>query len=181
MWAFSDESERANKLIMAVVFASPSEVHDARVAMRGLLLPGQQRLHTSDESARRRRALLDAVARIGGLDAVALRLRRPKGADRVACRRVLVEAAARLVLEHGATAWTLDDMPPAARNRDRNTIGHAVANLPTNPGRRLVYDHRSSRLEPMLWHADLVAWAVGAGGDWYRRIAPITEVRDVQP
>jgi hypothetical protein len=181
MWAFSDESERANKQIMALVFASPPDVHDARNEMRGLLLPGQQRIHTSDESDRRRRALLDAVARIDGLEAVALRLRRPKGADRVACRRALVETAAQLVLERRATSWILDDMPPAARNRDLNTIGHAVANQAISPGRHLVYDHRPSRDEPMLWPADLVAWAVGAGGDWHRRIAAITEIQDVEP
>jgi hypothetical protein len=181
MWAFSDESERADKLIVALVFASPSAVQHVRATMRGLLLPGQQRIHTSDESARRRRALLDAVARIDNIDAVALRLRRSKGAGRVACRQRLLEAATRLIADRGVTAWTLDDMPPAARNRDRNTIGHAVADLPANPGHRLVYDHRASRDEPALWPADLIAWAVGAGGDWRRRIDPITDVRDIAP
>jgi hypothetical protein len=181
VWAFSDESERADKLIAAVVFASPSAVPHVRATMSGLLLPGQQRIHTSDESARRRRALLDAVARIDHIDAVALRLRRSKGADRVACRQRLLEEATGLIADRGVTAWTLDDMPPAARNRDRNTIGHAVADLLANPGRRLVYDHRASRDEPALWVADLIAWTVGAGGDWRRRIGPITEIRDIAP
>lgn len=80
-----------------------------------------------------------------------------------------------------STAWTRDDMPPAARNRDRNTIGHAVADLQANPGRWFVYDHRASRDERALWPADLIAWAVGAGGNCRRRIDPITEIRDITP
>jgi hypothetical protein len=36
-------------------------------------------------------------------------------------------------------------MPPAARDRDRNTIGHAVAALRTNPGHQVAYDHRPSQ------------------------------------
>ena len=50
MWAFSDESERANRMILVVAMAPPSAVHAARAQLRELLLPGQRRIHTSDES-----------------------------------------------------------------------------------------------------------------------------------
>jgi hypothetical protein len=49
---------------------------DARViarkyALEGLLFPGQQHIHTSDESARPRGPLLNAAARIDHIDTVA--------------------------------------------------------------------------------------------------------------
>jgi len=177
MWAFSDESERANVMFVAIVFVPPGAVDDARTKLRGLLLPGQRRVHTSDESARRRRLLLDTIARIDDVSAVVLRYRRPMGVDRVGGRRVLLTAGTALVVHEGAKSWTLDDLPPSQRNRDRDTIGHALQRLaaPTT----VVYDHRRSHTEPLLWAADAICWAVGAGGDWHRRIATIVAIQDV--
>jgi hypothetical protein len=33
----------------------------------------------------------------------------------------------------------------------------------------LTYEHVRSADEPLLWVADVVAWAYGAAGDWRRR------------
>ncbi|MFD4643197.1 hypothetical protein ACFWN2_38230 [Lentzea sp. NPDC058436] len=38
----------------------------------------------------------------------------------------------------------------------------------------LVYEHIQSSSEPALWISDALAWCHGAGGDWKRRIAPVT-------
>lgn len=43
------------------------------------------------------------------------------------------------------------------------------------------YDHRPAQAEPMLWAADAICWAAGAGGDWRRRIAGVLTVRDLRP
>jgi len=178
VWAFSDESERAGTMLVAVVVVAPRDVDAARASLRGLLLAGQRRVHTAKESPRRRRALLDTIARTDGMTATVLHLRRPPGIDRVAGRRSLLAAAAGLVVEAGATAWTLDDTHPAQRNRDRDTIGHALQRL---DARRVVYDHRRSHTEPLLWAADAICWAAGAGGDWRRRIDSILSVVDIGP
>jgi hypothetical protein len=79
----------------------------------------------------------------------------------------------------GATAWTLDDQDPTQRARDRASIAGALAGV----DHRLhpVYDHRPSHAEPLLWAADAVCWAAGAGGDWQRRIAGVLAVRDIRP
>jgi hypothetical protein len=37
----------------------------------------------------------------------------------------------------------------------------------------LVFEHRSARVEPMLWIADAIAWAYGAGGDWRALVGSI--------
>jgi hypothetical protein len=33
----------------------------------------------------------------------------------------------------------------------------------------------------MLWAADALSWAVGAGGDWRRRVDMIVTIRHVEP
>jgi hypothetical protein len=76
-----------------------------------------------------------------------------------------------------ASSWTLDDVPPSQRVRDRNIIGHALARA--KPALPVVFDHRPSREEPLLWTADAVAWAIGMGGDWRRRVQAILTVVDI--
>jgi hypothetical protein len=179
VWAFSDESERAATMLVAVVVLDPGDVDDARTVMRSLLLPGERQVHTAKESARRRRQVLDTVAQIDGISAVVLRYRRPSGVDRITARHLLLQAATGAVTGSGVASWVLDDQDPAQRLRDRTAIAHALAGV----DRRLhpVYDHHPSRHEPLLWAADAICWAVGAGGDWPRRINTITAVRDIRP
>jgi hypothetical protein len=82
MWAFSDESERSGTMLLSVVLILPADMPAARARLSGLLLPGQRSLHTSDESARRRRLILDAVGLTAGLSAAVWRYRRPPRVDR---------------------------------------------------------------------------------------------------
>jgi hypothetical protein len=107
-----------------------------------------------------------------------LRYRRPAGINHVTGRRRLIEASAGLIVRQAVTTWTLDDMPPSQRARDRNTIGHSLARSGAN---YVTFDHRRSSTEPLLWAADAVCWAVGAGGDWRRSVDAILTVIDVDP
>lgn len=44
------------------------------------------------------------------------------------------------------------------------------------------YEHLAPHEEPLLWVADGVAWAWGAGTDWRRRVAPLlADVRRIDP
>jgi hypothetical protein len=179
MWAFSDESERANTLIISVVIGSPVAIRTARGELHDLLLPGQRRIHTSDESARRRRLVLDTIGRLDAIDAAALCLRRPAGVSRVEARRLLLDAATQLVSARHVVAWTLDDQDAAQLARDRATIAGALRKSATEVP--LTYDHRPSSTDPALWIADAVCWAVGAGRDWRRRIDPVLTVEQIRP
>jgi len=179
VWAFSDESERAGVMLLGVVLVSPGEMAGARRSVRALLLPGQRQVHTAKESPRRRRAVLDTVARVPGLSAIVLRYRRPPGYGRLAARHLLLQAATGLVVGSGATAWALDDQDPAQVQRDRVSIAHALAGV--DHQLHPVYDHRPARSEPILWAADAICWAVGAGGDWPRRLGDVVTVRDIGP
>jgi len=147
--------------------------------MRDLLLPGQRRVHMAKEGARRQRAILDAVGSIDGPTTVALRLRRTIGLDRVAARRLLLDAALDLLIERGVRYWTLEDVPPSQRRRDNDAIGHALRSRPKQVP--FVYDHKKAHEEPILWIADALGWAVGAGGDWRRRIASAITTVEVVP
>jgi hypothetical protein len=179
MWAFSDESERANRMILAVVSARPSDVHAARATMRGLLLPGQRRIHMSDESPRRRRVILDAVADLDGLAATVFTLRRPMGHTRAQGRALLLGAATRHLVDSQVTSWILDNQHPAERDRDRAAIAAVLRTC--TPKQPLTYDHRRAHSEPMLWTADSVCWAFGAGGHWRQRIAHVINLRNIDP
>jgi hypothetical protein len=179
VWAFSDESERAAVMLMSVVLVDPGEVNRARRQLRALLLGGQRRLHTSDESKARRRQILDVVAGIDGLAATVIRYRRPEGIHKPAARHLLLQAATGLVIGSGVTSWTLDDQEPNQKQRDRAAIAHALAGV----DRHLhpVYDHHPSVAEPILWAADAICWAVGAGRDWQARLTAVVTVRDIRP
>jgi hypothetical protein len=177
VWAFSDESERAAVMLMTVVIVAPGDVEDARATMRSLLLPGERRIHTSDESVRRRRVVLDIIVRTQSLSAVVLRHRRSEGTNKPAARHLLLQAATGLVISSGVNSWVLDDQEPNQKARDRAAIAHALAGVE----RRLhpVYDHHPSTSEPLLWAADAICWAVGAGADWRRRVQTIVTIRDI--
>lgn len=177
MWAFSDESERAGVMLIAMVLTPTGAVDPARDAMEGLLLAGQRRVHTAKESPRRRRLILDTISRVDGAGAVVLRYRRAAGVDRVGGRHLLLQATAGIAVGSGVTSWVLDDQDPTQRARDRTSIAHALGGV----DHRLhpIYDHRPSRAEPLLWAADAICWAVGAGGDWRRRVEPTLVVRDI--
>lgn len=179
VWAFSDESERAGVMLLAVAVLEPGDVYAGRRQLRGLLLPGQRRVHTAKESARRRRVLLDTVAGIEGLSATILRYRRPIGTSRVAGRHLLLQAATGLVVGSGVTSWVLDDQDDAQRVRDRAAIAHALTGVSEHL--HPVYDHHQAPSEPLLWAADALCWAAGVGGDWQRRVSAVVTFRELRP
>jgi hypothetical protein len=63
--------------------------------------------------------------------------------------------------------------------RDRASIAHALEGV--DRGLHPTYDHRLASSEPMLWAADAIGWAFGAGGDWQRRLGDVVTVRDIAP
>jgi hypothetical protein len=179
VWAFSDESERAGVMLLAVVTIDPRAVDDARRALRGLLLRGQRRVHTAKESPSRRRAVIDTIARIEDLSAVVICYRRLEGVDRIRGRHLLLQAATGLAVGSGVVSWTLDDQDPAQRARDRASIAQALSGVDHHL--RPTYDHRPSHGEPLLWAADAICWVAGAGGDWRRRVAGQVSIREIGP
>ena len=102
---FVDETKQRGYLLVASVVV-PSDPDSVRRMLRGLVLPGQRRLHMKDESDQRRRSIATAIA-VSGVTATiydAGRRYRNERERRAACLHALVGDAARrgdamLVLE----------------------------------------------------------------------------------
>jgi hypothetical protein len=161
--AFVDETERAGTYMLAAVRVAVSQLASARTALRGVLLPGQRRLHMSDEGDPRRRQLLELyshqsfrvdyyraeVLRTGQQDAVRARLMAALAVD------LAKEDVRRLVIE-------------SRQGRDDQDRAAVRAALGVESG--IDYEHMRPYEEPLLWLADGLAWARGKGGTWAARV-----------
>jgi hypothetical protein len=167
MHAFVDESIRRRYLLCAAM-VRPENLDDSRRELRMMLLPGQRRLHFSQESAPRRKALLSRMSRMNVQAAIYECAGKEAGARRAGIRLVVQDLVAigarRLVVESRE-----------GRDRvDRRTIRAALFDAGAID--RLGYEHMRPSEEPLLWVADAVAWAYGAGQTWRRRVGGIVEV-----
>ncbi len=171
---FVDETKRRGYLLVAGV-VSPEDLDPLRRSLRGLVLPGQRRLHMNDENDSRRRSIATAIA-VSGVQATiydAGRRYRNERERRAACLRALVaDAAGRgngmLVLEQDDSLVRWDNQQLIEFTRAagcRNTLR---------------YEHRRAAAELALAMPDAIAWCWAKGGDWRRRVEPVvTTVREV--
>jgi hypothetical protein len=164
MHMFVDESERGGYLMAAVLIA-PHALHTTRSMMRSLLLPGCRRVHFKTEKPARRKLIADRLACCDF--AVNIYVGRGKS-ERVRSKLLplLIEDA----IAAGVTRLVLDSRDQVANGRDRLVIGTRTKAHDAG----LVYEHIQSSSEPALWISDAMAWCHGAGGDWKRRIEPVT-------
>lgn len=172
MHGFVDESRRGTTYLLACVVISPKSLGGARATLRQLLLPGQRRIHLTDET-KRRAFLLDAYADLevaAWLYSITAQVREERAA-RERCLAALVDDllamdARRLVLESRE----------GRDHHDRAVIHSRVQ----RSNHELAYEHLLPREEPLLWVADGFAWSQGAGGTWRQRVAPrIRHLRDL--
>lgn len=152
-WAFSDESRRRGAMFVGVAVVATHDVAAARARMRGLLLPGQRRLHLTDERSSPRSTILGAVLELPAAGFVARAS--TSGRRIVDVRRELLTHVLDALLADGVDRWTLDGVERIQRDRDRAVIGDRLRAL---GGERLLYDHQPSSAEPLLWLADAITW-----------------------
>jgi len=173
-YVFVDETKRRDYLLVAGVVL-PVDLDAVRKVMRGLVLPGQRRLHMKDENDSRKRSIATAIA-VSCVHATiydAGRRYRNERERRAACLRAVVQdAAARgdsmLVLEQ-------DDSMVGWDNQNLIEFTRASGCRDT-----LRYEHRRAASELALAIPDAVAWCWAKGGDWRRRVEPVvTGVRTV--
>ena len=171
---FFDESKSKGYFLVASVVVS-GDLAAARSTVRGLLAPGQKRLHMKSEGDRRRRQILSAFTAIE-VQAGVLVADPGHGTDlrrRQACLAGLVAMIARE--GHSHLSLESDESQDA---RDRQTLAHLVRGSTCAPDFR--YQHRRAVEEPLLALPDAIAWAYARGGDWKRRAQPlIRQVIDV--
>ena len=166
---YVDET-KAKGYVLAAAVVLPADVTEIRKTVRGLIAPGQTRVHMKAEKTPRQHVILSSLVTLA--IAVTLyeadsRTHRTDIARRRACLSHLVHDQAgvceHLVLE--------SDTTQDARDRQ------ALIELTRAAGCRdtMTYEHRTAAAEPLLSIPDAVAWAWARGGDWRRRVEPVVE------
>jgi hypothetical protein len=56
---------------------------------------------------------------------------------------------------------------------DERALRDVLGKRPSDAG--LTYEHLRPHEDPLLWLPDAIAWCVGAGEDWRRRIQPLLD------
>ncbi len=171
--AFVDESIRGQRYLLACVVVEARHLTDVRQAVSELA-PAGKRIHFYEGSDRTRRGAIEVFTslpirvwvtvcpRVHGVSEF---LARDASLSEIV-RRLQREAVAHLTVE--SRQFDLDD---------ERTIIRARAKSPS-----LVFDHVVGVREPVLWIADGVAWAFGAGGRWAGLVEPmISEVIEIRP
>lgn len=163
MRAFLDESSvvlsdaRQEYLVGAAILDS-AECEAVREELRPLLLPGQIKLHWTDERARRRARIIDAIVSLGPMNVIV---------SHVSERRHKTERFRRKCLElmyFEFSAMELHDVTLESRSpkQDARDRAHIVAMQAQWLDRRIRVAHRRGGDEPLLWIADAVLGAVNS-------------------
>ena len=171
---FVDESKQRDYLLVAAV-VMPSDLAEARRALRALVMPGQRRLHMKKESDARRGAIIDVITAAAGTATIynAGRAGRHELDAREAClRAVIVDVAAAghrmLVVEQDDSLLWWDRQRLIEITRD---VGCRET---------LRYEHRRAEQDMLLAVPDAIAWCWAKGGRWRDRVQPlVAEIRPI--
>ncbi len=123
--AFVDESVRGRRYLMACVMAEARHLPELRLEMRALAV--HERVHFNNESARRKRLVVSAIAEmpIGVFIAVA---QRGHGVTEFAARNSCLTAVVERVQRHDVPRLVIE-----SRDDDREDERHLVGVRPPEP------------------------------------------------
>lgn len=171
---FVDETKRRDYLLVASVVAS-HDLDVLRRELRGLVLPGQRRLHMKDENDQRRRSIATAIVRSRSQAVIydAGSRRKTERESREACLQALVADLA----QRGNTMLVLEQDDSLVNWDNQRLIEFTRA---AGCRETVRYEHRHAAAEQLLALPDAIAWCWAKGGDWRRRVQPVvTAVRGV--
>jgi hypothetical protein len=170
--AFVDESVRGRRYLMACVMAEARHLPELRPVMRALAV--RDRVHFNNESARRKRLVLAAIADMPVEAFIAVAQRR-HGVTEFTARNACLTAVVEQVQRRDVLRLVIE-----SRDDDREDERHLVRVRRPEPS--LVFEHRRASVEPMLWIADAIAWAYGAGANWLPLVEPVVaDVAELRP
>ena len=152
--AYIDESKSQKYVLVAVIFDShlaPS----ARNQLKSLRMRGQRRLHMRKESAQRKTVLVKLVS---GLDCSILAVISGSKSD-AAAREKCLRGLSKQLLNAGVLRIEIE-RDESFEKLDKSVLKSALA---LNQQREVTYRHLSGAEEPLLWVADIVAWAIQNG------------------
>lgn len=154
---------------MGAVLVAPGKLARLRRDLRGLRKTGERRIHFHEESPSYRRLLLSEFAATGAIRGrVYYSVRKNAVQAREACLRALLGDLATLACQR-----LVIESRESRDKHDRKTIYEAVRSA--SALETMTYEHMKPYEEPLLWPADGLIWAYGAGGDWRRRTESMIE------
>lgn len=163
--AFIDESYRSGQYLVCAVVVDSSDVQVARKAMRAMLKGSQSRVHMAKENAQNKDALLDGVAQMRVIaHVVTIRI---AGKSQRSARDACLNALTSELDELGVTRMVIESCDQD--KRDNQVIGDKLARRGSLD--RITVIHLRAREDPLLWTADIIAWAYGRSGTWKKKIA----------
>jgi len=170
--AFVDESVRGPRYLMACVMAEVRHLPEMRLTMRDLAL--HQRVHFNNESTARKRMVLSVITTMPITAFIAV-AQRGLGVTEFAARNACLAAIVAQVQRRNIPLLVIE-----SRDDDREDERQLVRVRRPEPW--LSFEHRLPDHEPMLWVADAIAWAQGAGSKWRTLIEPVIgDVVELRP
>lgn len=171
--AFVDESIRGQRYLMACVLVEARHLAEVR-RETAELADSRTRLHFHEELNSKRRVALEAFATMPVSVHVVV-CHRQHGVTEFRAREACLSAVVQLLQSQTVPRLTIESRQDD--RDDQRTIARSRLSAPP-----LVFDHRRSVREPLLWIADAIAWAYGAGGVWLPLVRPIiNDVTELRP
>lgn len=171
--AFVDESIRGRRYLMGCVLVEARHLAETRTTMDALSVT-TSRIHFNNETDTQRRRVLDAIAEMP-IEAFAVSCAKDHGVSEFRARGECVAEIVRQVQQREVATLVLE-------SRQDDSDDERVIVRTRGPEPPLVFEHRTGRLERMLWIADAVTWAVGSGHAWTQRLdAVLTDVIELRP
>jgi hypothetical protein len=155
--AFVDESIRGSRYLMACVLVEARHLTHVRRATAALV-GTRKRLHFHEELDSTRRRALEVFAALP-LHVTVVVCTRGHGVSQFQARDACLAEIVRELQREGVLRLTVE-----SRQDDRDDQRTILRSRAPEP--LLTFDHRQGADEPILWVADAVAWAYGAGNRW---------------
>lgn len=173
MQAYVDESVRGRNYMLCGVIVPEVHVASIRRSMRSQLRGHQSRLHMAKESSETKSRL---VAHVAGLSTirVVMVVKTSRESDR-STRDDCLDHLTDELLAAGLRRIVIESCDQD--KQDRQVVGDVLARRGKLTAVEVVH-HRASD-EPLLWLADIVAWAFGGSSSWSSKLSSlaITEIR----
>lgn len=171
--AFADESIRGRRYLMGCVLVEVRHLSTVRSETAALAAKGKRR-HFSHDTPEQRRDALRLFSEFPIRAFVTVCARTHGVTEFVARDACLSEIVTRLQI-HEVSRLSIESRQDD--RDDRRTIQRVRSAEPV-----LVFDHVEPLGEPILWIADAVTWAVGAGAPWIKLIeGVVAEIVEVRP
>lgn len=165
---FVDETKTRDYVVAAATLPA-GKVTQARKALRGLLLPRQDRIHFAKEKDAYRDRVLHVMCGLEVQVTLYIAKTKDQRAGRAACLTAVVED----VLKDRAAHLTIERDESLMRS-DLELISDLLYPVTDKPAYRLDVP----RSEPLLWISDAVCWCYQRGGRWIDAARPlVVEVR----